>query len=148
MRVLKEMKETREKRNAVGDYCKATGCKNCVLAYKEWGTGGDRKCLNIAVATEEELDKAIDLITKAKVDEMFEHIEEVKPEHDIIAHPAHYTYSEYEPKDVIRAWGLNFNLGSAVKYVARAGRKDDIVQDLKKAKQFLEFEIEAIEKGL
>lgn len=41
--------------------------------------------------------------------------------------------------------GLNFNLGSAVKYIARAGRKDDIVQDLKKAREFLTFEIEALE---
>lgn len=65
---------------------------------------------------------------------------------DMIHHPAHYCYSKYEPKDVIREWGLNFNLGSAVKYIARAGRKDDILQELKKAKQFLEFEIEAIEK--
>lgn len=60
--------------------------------------------------------------------------------------PDHYcTHKGYEPKDVIRSWGLNFNLGSTVKYIARAGRKDDIVQDLKKAKQFLEFEIEALE---
>jgi hypothetical protein len=65
---------------------------------------------------------------------------------DLIHHPAHYCYSEYKPKDVIRAWGLNFNLGSAVKYIARAGRKDDILQELNKAKQFIEFEIEAIEK--
>ena len=65
---------------------------------------------------------------------------------DLVHHPSHYCYSEYEPKDVIRAWGLNFNLGSAVKYIARAGRKDDILQELNKAKQFIEFEIEAIEK--
>ena len=32
-----------------------------------------------------------------------------------VDHPAHYCYSKYEPKDVIRGWGLNFNLGSAVK---------------------------------
>ena len=69
--------------------------------------------------------------------------EEVKP--DLINHPAHYCYSKYEPKDVIRAWGLNFNLGSAVKYIARAGRKDDIIQELKKAKTFIGFEIEALE---
>lgn len=50
-----------------------------------------------------------------------------------------------QPKDVIRAWGLNFNLGSAVKYISRAGHKDDIVQDLKKAQEFIQFEIDAIE---
>ena len=65
-------------------------------------------------------------------------------ENDIVKHPSHYCYGKYEPKDVIRDWGLNFNLGSAVKYIARAGRKDDIIQDLKKAKQFLEFEIAAL----
>jgi hypothetical protein len=65
---------------------------------------------------------------------------------DNIKHPSHYTEGrKFEPKDVIRDWGLNFNLGSAVKYVARAGRKDDIVQDLKKAQQFIQFEIDAIE---
>ena len=63
-----------------------------------------------------------------------------------VDHPAHYCYSKYEPKDVIRGWGLNFNLGSVVKYIARAGRKDDIIQDLEKAKKFLEFEIEALKE--
>ena len=65
---------------------------------------------------------------------------------DIITHPSHYCLDrKYEPKDVIRDWGLNFNLGSAVKYISRAGRKGDILQDLRKARQFIEFEIEAIE---
>lgn len=49
---------------------------------------------------------------------------------DMVKNPDHYCFSKYEPKDVIREWGLNFNLGSAVKYIARAGRKDDIVQDI------------------
>lgn len=64
---------------------------------------------------------------------------------DLISRPSHYCFRKYEPKDVIREWGLNFNLGNVVKYVARAGRKDNILQDLKKAKQYLEFEIEALE---
>lgn len=40
--------------------------------------------------------------------------------------PEHYNRLNPQPKDVIRAWGLNFNLGSAVKYISRAGHKDDI----------------------
>ena len=65
-----------------------------------------------------------------------------------VKHPAHYAEGrKYEPKDVIRDWGLNFNLGSAVKYISRAGRKDNIVQDLKKAQEFIQFEIDAIEAG-
>lgn len=64
---------------------------------------------------------------------------------DVISHPDHYVAGrKYEPKDVIRDWGLNFNLGSAVKYIARSGRKGDAIEDLQKAKQFLEFEIAAL----
>ena len=59
--------------------------------------------------------------------------------------PEHYNRLNPQPKDVIRAWGLNFNLGSVVKYISRAGHKDDIVQDLKKAQEFIQFEIDAIE---
>ena len=67
---------------------------------------------------------------------------------DVIKNPKHYCDGrKFEPKDVIHDWGLNFNLGNTVKYIARAGRKDDIVQDLKKARQYLDFEIEYLEKG-
>lgn len=66
---------------------------------------------------------------------------------DNVKHPAHYTAGRrYEPKDVIRDWDLNFNLGSAVKYISRAGRKDDIIEDLQKAMQFIQFEIEYLKE--
>ena len=65
---------------------------------------------------------------------------------DNVKHPSHYAEGrKFEPKDVIRDWGLNFNLGSAIKYLSRAGRKEDTVQDLKKAQEFIQFEIDAIE---
>lgn len=64
---------------------------------------------------------------------------------DAVKKPSHYVEGrKFEPKDVIRDWGLNFNLGNAVKYLARAGRKDDVVQDLKKAQEYIQFEIDAI----
>lgn len=69
------------------------------------------------------------------------------PPFNEISKPSHYAEGrEYEPKDVIRDWGLNFNLGSAIKYISRAGRKDDIIKDLKKAQQFIQFEIDALKK--
>ena len=69
------------------------------------------------------------------------------PCENIITHPDHYTKGRKdEPKDVIRDWDLNFNLGSAVKYISRAGRKGSKLEDLKKAQQFIIFEIEALEK--
>lgn len=60
--------------------------------------------------------------------------------------PNHYTRLNPQPKNVIRDWGLNFNLGSAVKYISRAGHKDDIIQDLKKAQEFIQFEIDYLER--
>ena len=66
---------------------------------------------------------------------------------DMVAHPAHYVEGrKYEPKDVIRDWGLNYNLGCVVKYISRAGRKNDILEDLQKARQYLTFEIGALEE--
>ena len=70
---------------------------------------------------------------------------------DIIGHPNHYCEGrKFEPKDVIRDWNwnLNFNLGNAVKYISRNGHKDgnSALQDLKKARQYLDFEIEYLEK--
>ena len=65
---------------------------------------------------------------------------------ETVNHPGHYCDGrKFEPKDVIRDWNLNFNLGSAVKYIARAGRKDNTIEDLEKARKYLEYEIEAME---
>lgn len=64
---------------------------------------------------------------------------------DMINHPPHYAEGrKHEPKDVIRDWGLNYNLGSAVKYISRAGRKENMIQDIDKAIAFLGFEREAL----
>ena len=53
-----------------------------------------------------------------------------------VNHPNHYLKdSGHEVIDVIEAWNLNFNLGNAVKYIARAGKKDPkkYKEDLNKA---------------
>ena len=64
---------------------------------------------------------------------------------EMVNHPSHYNMGKYEAIDVIEGWQLNFNLGNTVKYISRAGHKDDIVQDLKKALWYLEREIKRIE---
>lgn len=69
-----------------------------------------------------------------------------KKEFDEIRHPSHYAEGrKYEPRKVIYDWGLNFNLGNAVKYLSRAGRKEDKIKDLRKAIQYIEFELEELE---
>ena len=62
-----------------------------------------------------------------------------------ISNPSHYVEGrKYEPRKVIEDWELNFNLGNVIKYISRAGRKNDILEDLKKANQYLEWEIDRI----
>lgn len=61
---------------------------------------------------------------------------------DPINHPAHYARSAVEPINAIEAWELGFHLGNAVKYLARAGHKGDALEDLKKARWYLDREIE------
>lgn len=73
-------------------------------------------------------------------------IEDIK-EH--VNHPSHYGGEDniYEAIKVIEAWNLGFCLGNAIKYISRAGKKDNnsYLQDLKKAKWYLEREIAKIE---
>jgi hypothetical protein len=66
----------------------------------------------------------------------------------MVNRPAHYCEGrKYEPLKVISDWELNYRLGSALKYISRAGRKDPsrTVEDLKKAIFYLDREIEALE---
>ncbi len=61
-----------------------------------------------------------------------------------IDHPAHYNVGNIEAIDAIEDWKLNFSLGSAVKYICRAGHKDGNtkLQDLQKASWYINREIE------
>lgn len=62
---------------------------------------------------------------------------------EAVNHPAHYGGdTTYEAIKVITAWGLGFELGSAVKYICRAEHKGAPVQDLEKAVWYLQHEIE------
>jgi hypothetical protein len=64
-----------------------------------------------------------------------------------VNHPSHYLKdSGHEVIDVIESWDLNFSLGNAIKYIARAGRKDEKlnIQDLNKASWYINREIERL----
>jgi Protein of unknwon function (DUF3310) len=65
-----------------------------------------------------------------------------------INHPAHYGGEDnpYEAIKVVEAWSLGFCLGNVVKYVSRAGKKGDPLEDLKKARWYLNREIENLER--
>jgi hypothetical protein len=56
--------------------------------------------------------------------------------------PAYYKRGSTDVWDFIRDQGLGFHLGNAVKYISRAGYKDDDIADLKKAIHYLSNEVE------
>lgn len=58
-----------------------------------------------------------------------------------IDHPAYYTHGGIEAIDVIEAWQLGFSLGNVIKYLARAESKFDALEDLRKARWYLDREI-------
>jgi hypothetical protein len=63
-----------------------------------------------------------------------------------VNHPDHYGGIDnvYEVINVIEAYNLNFSLGNTIKYTLRAGKKLNRVEDLEKAKWYLEREINRI----
>jgi hypothetical protein len=68
---------------------------------------------------------------------------------DAVDHPDHYGggANPYEAIKVIEAWNLGFHLGNCVKYIARAGHKGDMAEDLKKARWYLDRHISQLEES-
>lgn len=71
---------------------------------------------------------------------------------DNIEHPSHYGGKDnpYEAIKVIKAHKLNFSLGNAVKYILRAGKKENNAKadDLKKAIWYLIDELNESQEEL
>ncbi len=73
---------------------------------------------------------------------------------DPVTHPSHYTSGKIEVIDFITDQKLDFCLGNVVKYISRAGKKEqqgkDIftktLEDLKKAKFYLDYKIKLLEE--
>ena len=77
------------------------------------------------------------------VEEVTQIITETKKE-DVINHPSHYTRGKIEVIDFIEDQQLPYHLGNVIKYIARAGYKGDKLEDLKKARWYLDRYIERL----
>jgi hypothetical protein len=67
---------------------------------------------------------------------------------EAVAHPSHYGGDvPHETVKCLEAWGLEADalLWNAVKYISRAGKKGDLLEDLKKARWYLNRRIAALE---
>lgn len=68
-------------------------------------------------------------------------------EKEQVNHPSHYNQG-IEPIEVIESWDLNFNLGNVIKYTLRAPYKENMIQDLEKAKWYLERELQRLKNKM
>tara|TARA_R110000787_G_scaffold85518_1_gene182398 strand:+ start:4175 stop:4381 length:207 start_codon:yes stop_codon:yes gene_type:complete len=64
-----------------------------------------------------------------------------------VDHPVHYNEGNIEAINIIEAWSLNFSVGNVIKYMLRAPHKGEQLEDLEKAKWYLERHIENVKKG-
>lgn len=68
------------------------------------------------------------------------------PISNVINHPSYYNRGKIEVIDFIEDQGLSFHLGNVIKYVARAGSKGNKLEDLKKARWYLDRYINEVMK--
>lgn len=90
------------------------------------------QCQKCGVLKDEQIDLSDDLVC---------------PTCKIVRSPSHYIAEDgTNVKDVIKSFKLGFNLGNVIKYVLRAGKKGDKAIDLKKAVEYLNFELEELQE--
>lgn len=117
---------------------KFTSCKNCF--YEAFGNS-ERPC------------EICDWSSRFIAKEVFQKVPErriadiIESTQDSVNHPKHYTHGGIEVIDAIEAWGLNFRLANVVKYVARSDHKNNKLEDLKKARWYLDREISKLESS-
>lgn len=120
-----------EKIERLTQYCQErAGCDSCILTSY---------CDNGDFETDDDsgINKAYEMVFESSV------------KNDVVNHPSHYTTGKIECIDFITDKELDFCLGNVVKYVVRAGKKDESkeIEDLKKAAFYLDYYIKMLEKS-
>ena len=64
-----------------------------------------------------------------------------------VSHPSHYNQG-IEAIDIIESWDLNFSLGNAIKYILRSPYKGKQIEDLEKARWYIDREINRLKNEM
>ena len=145
LREIEHLKDYLLERDYVGNaYCNNWVDDKCIMGYR--CKIGDKDCLEYNIKELlYEINKIKCIVEGISIKNNEPKIMFEMEEKEMVNHPSHYNMGKYEAIDVIEDWNLNFNLGNAVKYISRAGHKDDIVQDLKKALWYIDRERQRLE---
>lgn len=79
--------------------------------------------------------------------EIVERLRAHRSEADVVNHPPHYTQHPSGVECIQITEHMNFCRGNAVKYIWRAGDKGDEIEDLKKARWYIDREIARLERA-
>jgi len=82
------------------------------------------------------------------VEKFYNFMDEIVPNHyQPVKNESINNIDNIDVIDFCKMYDLNFNRGNIVKYVCRAGKKDDEIQDLRKALDYLKRELKHLENG-
>lgn len=149
-----------------------TKCKNCGKMFEQTGKGRPavncptcrdllnkpKKKVSIKDKQSEKVVESAPVISKTETTESYINSDSVKYLYDdttdkklnritnVIDHPSHYNRGKIEVINFIEDQGLSFHLGNVIKYIARAGSKGDKLEDLKKARWYLDRYINEVMK--
>ncbi len=127
-----------------GGVSKELTCERCGVTFvhkKEKAQGRWPKycpeCLHKYSKVPKKKEVAVEPVAQT-IEEPEVKVVEVPKNEDVINHPSHYTRGKIEVIDFIEDQQLPYHLGNVIKYIARAGYKGDKLEDLKKARWYLD----------
>ena len=149
------------KGNSIKQVAKATKSSEAYVYYVRWtdkkGKTTPKKKKSKIVKAVKEMKQALDVIEKKPTKliiqpqhkntamKLLAELNAAEKKLDLVNRPPHYTDGGIDTLKFIEAKDLNYRLGNVVKYISRTGKKvdSDPLQDLEKARFYLEREIEA-----
>lgn len=125
-----------------GDYAPCIDCGEPVLIEGKRPDGSEVKALPDIENPPEWMKYCIERATKPNV------LAEMVAPPDMVNHTPHYTSHPSGVECIEITEHMNFCVGNAMKYLWRAGEKGDVLEDLQKARWYIDREIARIEKKL
>lgn len=171
MAILNKDKPKEEPPKEVKEVKVQTKCKRCGKPFEQTGKG--RPAVNCPTCRAElsepkqkvlpkdnqskKIDESTPVISKKETTESYITADSTKDLYvttdvkpilisNAVDHPSHYNKGKIEVIDFIEDQQLPFHLGNVVKYIARAGSKGDKLEDLKKARWYLDRYINEVMK--